>query len=362
MYEIFSYKPNPNHNLYTHHIFPLVFLGLAALIWILLDLSSGRHLVLFIYFAFVAGAIWELSLLTSSWKASVSFHLLILILASFGAMIISFLGSDSNADNVAGFVDIAFYIFAIVSFQLIFLLFSGKFTANINEGHAFAYTLILFYFLIENSPSTGSFLGSYILYLIVLLLFSPFLIFSTVHVFTYINITPRDQLSLSIWSSVVLVILGVIYVLSVLNLHPISSKEEINLYMAVSTYMEFFFLAAASGYIAQNLTMVKRYVPDTNRIFEKKYLRKLYFQDIVRLNEMHVKRFSNSQTPKHRAAIYTTISMSLMISNYWLKLCSPELIVWVCLILTPAVFGNRDNRGAAGTQELVHPNSNRLIK
>jgi hypothetical protein len=147
------------------------------------------------------------------------------------------------------------------------------------------------------------------------------------HCFPYFHskLSNGVKLTLSLWSSVIALVLAVD---NFLKLYKYRDIEHLPTFSdSALVFIQFFLLGISSIYIAQNLTMVLAYLPG------KKYL-----ETVREMNDVHLKRFSNEQVYIVDAIIVLIISLTAFVLNYFFEFLPTNFMIWATITLTPLLL------------------------
>lgn len=275
---------------------------------------------------FFAGCSWELYRITGAIQRVVKYV--------GGALILSALitlGSEKN-DRSLSLDEMLFFwpfVFAVTFFVIVLATFQREYTVRLRETDTMLHTIAAWYLLLEflsDVPSIPFFA----------LLLLPFSIHSLWHAYSHRSLTTKDRLWLSVWSTMVMLVLGTVYLVGIFQ-RPLgeafihSSSALLVSYRA----LEWFLCGVAAAYIAQNFAMVFGYLPGKTRFFNA-----AYFREIKELSALHTERYESTQACKHRALLVSLTSITALALNSWFNLMNPFMAIWVLFaLMTPVARG-----------------------
>jgi hypothetical protein len=270
------------------------------------------------YVAFIAGTAWELWRLSKNW---LDFYLI--VLAAFGLNLFGLLDTLLGRP-LQDFIRTWPFGF---SFCLVFIgagVYVKKILPKLGEGATLMHSFALSYWLLEMHRSGR--LG--IIWLI--LSFIP-LTYCLLHAFTSIEISKKDRLCLSLWSTLVMIVFGINYFRNIISLRSVESLLQVNSHLAAFNHFAETFLLGASGiYIVLNLGMIGMYLPGKRTFFNDEY-----FALIKKLTAMHIERYSPEQVNQKHVLFISFMTVGFLLANWITKMINPNFAVWIILILLP---------------------------
>lgn len=194
-------------------------------------------------------------------------------------------------------------------------------TKKLTEGITLLLTIAINYWIIANGYwDTSSIFVKFLIAINALLS-----IFAFYNAFSYSKLSNGVRLTLSLWSSVIALVLAVD---NFLKLYKYRDIEHLPTFSdSALVFLQFFLLGISSIYITQNLTMVLAYLPG------KKYL-----ETVREMNDVHLKRFSNEQVYIVDAIIVLIISLTAFVLNYSFEFLPTNFMIWTTITLTPLLL------------------------
>lgn len=286
--------------------------------------TTTNRLIPISVIALIAGAIIENKRLTPKWSTVFN-----ITLFSFVFSFLCFL-PGKHEDTYIFENHIATWPYA---FLLIFLIISGAFNKDkiiprMTEGVTLVMSVGIIYWVLDHGfyQTNSVFLKG--------LMIAGFAIavFSIVNAFVSINLSRPLRLFLSLWSSVIMILLAFDNIYLVYQ----NGQVEDSVFMLDKIYvgLQYFLLGICSVYILQNALMILGFLPDKYRFFNKKY-----FDDIRELKNEHIERYSEYQSNFLLSFICLISSVSCFVINHYFEILPRNTAIWlVFFVLNSTVY------------------------
>ena len=273
------------------------------------------HHILHLYFLPIL-----LGLTIEYWRISKNFHTVLLTaLAAFVLSFFNFLPSKhehgyhfKNHLEFWPFAFLGIYIFLAMIIQF------TQATKKLTEGITLLLTISINYWILSNNYWHSDYLV--IKFLIIINgIFSAYSIF---HAISYKNHSKASVFILSVWSSIITLILSfdnIIKVYQYKDLEHMTSLSESSF-----SFLQFFFLGISSIYIAQNIIMVGAFLPG-----------KHYLETIRDIADVHIGRYSDEQVYLFDAILVGITSMVVFAINYRFQFLPTNFMIWAMITITP---------------------------
>ncbi len=249
-----------------------------------------------------------------------------LLITLFGALLLSFFivlyfSTDSSDPKGALYFWPQLYIF---SFSIIALYYLKKeITPKLTEGITLLQSLAIIYWIVD----IGNIMDSIIIYFAIAigLIFS---IFSMYNAFSYRILTKSTRLSLSIWSSIIMLIFGFEFVINIFKYYQINTSNDTN-EIIIFTFQNFIF-GISIIYIIQNFILLFDY------LFEERS--KIMYNSQDEIQRVHINRFSEEQIKiKHAIIVFIAISIYFFL-NYQFQFIPRNMAIWSTFIFVPYIL------------------------
>lgn len=275
---------------------------------------------------FFAGCSWELYRVTGAVRRVVTYVGGALLSSALFLFIAEKNDRSLTLDEMLYFWPFAF---ALAFFVIVLATFQREYTVRLRETDTMLHTIAAWYLLIEFSAFPfWLVLGA--------LFFLPFSAHSLWHAYSLTSLSKRDRLWLSLWSTLVMLVLGSVYLVGIFQ-RPLEEAFLQSSDALVISYraLEWYLCGVAAAYIAQNFAMVFGYLPGKHRFFNA-----AYFRDIKELSELHTGRYEETQGCKRRALAVSLVSIVALSLNSWLNIMNPFMAIWVLFaLMTPVARG-----------------------
>ncbi len=305
------------------------FIGIGILSLILLLYISYRMyrteriLIPISIFALIAGAIFETKRITEKWWIVLSTALI-----SFFLSFLAFLpGKREHNYNFENHIEIWPY-----SFLFFFLIFTISFNKDkvipkLTEGITLLQSIAIIYWVLDFGLMTTD--NLFLIALMCLgLLFSVFSIF---HAFTHTDLTRTSRLTLSIWSTIIFVLLATENIIRIFHNEQIENTEDITSGFYIG--LQYFLLGISSVYIAQNYFMLMGFLPGKGTFFNQQY-----FKDLKELKSEHIKRYSTEQIDILHSLFCIVFTSGIFYLNFYYKVVPKHIAIWIVFVTFPFVI------------------------
>lgn len=264
----------------------------------------------------LAGLILESYRISKNWET--------LLLKIFTSFLLSFLafapGKHEYIYNFANHILIWPY-YLIFFFALFTVIFNReKVTAKLTEGITLLLSISAVYWTIDYG--FVEFDNFWEITLLTLLF--PFTIVTLLHAFTNIKLDKGSRLFLSIWSTIILVIIACD------NIKLVFGNERITKYTyftdGFSIGIQYFLLGISTVYIMQNFILLYGFLPEKGTKY--KY--------VLRENiKRHVERYSEKQVLAKDSVICIIYSVFFYVLNYYTNLLPRNTMIWLVVFTFP---------------------------
>lgn len=219
------------------------------------------------------------------------------------------------------------YVFVVIFAIIIFITNYEKIRLQLNEGIVLILHCAFLYYCFENGAITFSnFWGS---------VFTIFLGLATLiillHAFTKIQLTDGFRLILSLWSSIILMIMSISNVYHIVKSGEIEHILNFNEKLLVG--LNNFLLGITAIYILENISMLYRFIPEKGSVRSG-----MYKYDLQRSKDVHINRFSIRQLSPFLALIIIFLTGSWFVANHINHYLPTNLAIWSLLVLLPVIL------------------------
>ncbi len=278
---------------------------------------SDRKILQLNFIALLLGLVFEYRRISEKWAT--------VLWTALGAYVLSFFafakGKGQRAYIFEDHLEMWPYYFLGAFIIIAVAVQYTSVTKKMTEGITLLLTIAINYWVIANGYwDTGSiFVKSLIAINIVLSIFSFY------NAFSYSNLSKGVRLTLSLWSSIIALVLAID---NFLKLYKYRDIEHLPTFSdSALVFLQFFLLGISSIYIAQNLTMVGAYLPG-----------KKYMETVREMNDVHLNRFSKEQVYIVDAIIVLIISLTAFVLNYFFQFLPTNFMIWTTITLTPLLL------------------------
>ena len=298
-----------------------IFIGLAVIsaiftIYIGYRISiSERKLLAFSFVPLLLGILLESYRITKDWKIVLS-KSVIAYFFSFIAFLPAKKETNYNFDNHIEWWSQAFLFgFLLISISM----FKEKTISKLTEGLTLLFSLSFLYWSLDIGFFSLDFQHWFfsILQILCILL----ILFSLINAFTTIALTKTNRLCLSIWSTIVVVIISVDNIFTIYGKGDLETSKYFsdNLLLGI----QYFLLGISAVYVFQNLILLTGFLPDRTQIYPKTLKENV---------KDHVERYSEEQVNPIDSLICVLYCGVFYYLNYSFSILPRNSMVWVVII------------------------------
>lgn len=289
--------------------------------------ESGKRLIPVSILALIAGVLFESRRVSQKW--SVVFAV---ALGSLVFSMLAFLPFRGESDyQIATHIEVWPYWF-IVIFSIISIATHGdKVVPRLTEGITLLQSIAVTYWVIDYGfINTNNYFLETLMVIGVL-----FSLYSVFHAFTYTTLTRGSRLTLSLWSSVIMVLFAIDNVYRVYQNEQVENTADIShgTYIA----LQFFLLGISAIYIIQNFLMLVGFLPGKGTFFNAEYLR-----DVRELKKEHIKRYSEHQVSIGYSLLCALFASAVFVLNYYYQILPRHLAIWTVFVIFPLFLSTFD--------------------
>jgi hypothetical protein len=291
--------------------------------------SSGKRLVPLSLLALIAGVLFEGRRLSQKWSTVLG-----ITLGSLVMSLLAFLPGRREVDyQIGNHIEIWPYWF-IILFALISIATHGdKVVPRLTEGITLLQSIAVTYWVIDFGLfSTDSYFLKALMGIGIM-----FSLYSLFHAFTYTSLTKGGRLTLSLWSSMVMLLFAFDNVYRIYQNEQIENAADIS--HAAYVALEFFLLGISAIYIIQNFLMLMGFLPGKGTFFNAQY-----FRDVRELNRDHISRYSDRQVSIGHSLLCAISTIAAFALNHYYQILPRHLAIWAVFVLFPfllSVFATR---------------------
>lgn len=272
--------------------------------------------------AMVAGVLFESKRRIKGWLP-----VILLTLGSYLLSFVAFLPGRRERLNTYLFenhIAIWPYAFVFIHLLLLIVLYKDKVIPRLTEGTTLIQSAAMMYWAIDSGFNFTS--NLFLLFAVATgLLFSIYALF---HAFTNAELSRASRLTLSVWSSVIMLLMAADYIYQLYQADPIEQTEGIS--QALFTGLSYFLLGISGLYIFQSLMMLTVFLPD-----RKSFFNAAYYQEIGELKKTHIKRYSDKQVPALRSLGYLLFCGAVFFLNSYFQLLPRHTVIWAMVFVSP---------------------------
>ncbi len=332
-------KPKPGKGIQAKpYIFAFGFLVIALSVYLTFGLSTSHdRLIPFSILTLIAGLVYEFKRKSVKWS-TVFYTVLISFILSLLVLVPE---HNEEVYNLANHIVPWPYAF-IFFFMIIALVFHGdKFDTKLTEGITLIQSAAIIYWVIDYGLLSDPSLFM-LIFMIAGLILS---LFTLLHAFSYLELSNNSRFILSLWSSIIMILFAVDITINVYNNADI--ENAVSIAQGLFTGLQFFLLGISGMYTVRNLVLLAGFIPTRGRFFNDRY-----FQQLKKLRDYHIKRFSNQQVSITDSIFCLVFSSALFALNSLFNVMPRQQAIWLLFVMFPFVlylFNNFRNRSSHGS-------------
>jgi hypothetical protein len=308
---------------YKSMFFFLGFLISIFAVYVALKLNSFEKAYIPIsMFAIIMGLLFEYRRISQKWS-----YVLYMTLGSFALGFFAMLAGKEEGANLFDkdiiVLPLAFLFFFVT---IAVVVHEKNIIAHLTEGITLMQSIAFIYFILD----TGSWQSRFILLKLLVIIAGLLSLFVIFYSLSNFKLSKKSRLRLSIWSSVIMVVLAADNIFHVYLNEPIETSN--NFWQASYIGTQYFLLGITSIYIAQNFFMLMDFLPDRGGNSNGKY-----FNKINHLKAKHVARYSRQQIKKSQGLLCILLTSIIFGLNYYFRFVPRSFAIWSVFILFPMI-------------------------
>ena len=279
---------------------------------------SERKLLAFSFVPLLLGILLESYRITKNWKIVLS-KSAIAYFFSFIAFLPGKRETNYNFDNHIELWSQAFLLgFLLISISM----FKEKTISKLTEGLTLLFSLSFLYWSLDIGFFSLDFEHWFFSFL--QLISVVFILFSLINAFTKITLSKTNRLWLSIWSTIVMVIISVDNVFAIYGKGDLETSRYFsdNLLLGI----QYFLLGISAIYVFQNLILLTGFLPDRTQVYPKTLKETL---------KDHVERYSEEQVSPIDSLICVLYCGVFYYLNYSFSILPRNSMIWIVIISFP---------------------------
>ncbi len=285
--------------------------------------ASGRRLIPISVIAIIAGVIFESKRLSDKWST-----VLLTASVSFIFSFLAFLpGKREHNYNFENHIEMFPYWF-IILFAIFSIAFHGdKVIPKLTEGITLLQSSAVIYWVVDYGfvYTNSVFLKTL---MIIGLLFSTYAVF---HAFTHAILSRTSRLTLSIWSSLIMMLFASDNIYRIYQNEQIENTADIT--HGIYIGLQFFLLGVSCIYVIQNFIMLIGFLPGKGTFFNAQY-----FGDLKELKSDHIKRYSDKQVSILHSFFCVLFTGTIFVLNYHYQILPRHVAIWIVFVTFPFVL------------------------
>ena len=303
----------------------------SLLSFLFYKISVSEHKILSIsYIALLLGVLFESFRITDNWKTVIYIFIGSLLLSLFCFLPYKHESNYIFENHLENWPYYFLFFFAFGSS----IWHSDSTIIKLTEGLTLIQTISIIYWLLDygiyNIDSWFTKIS-----ITIILLFSFLSIF---HSLSYYVLSRTTRLTLSIWSSLIMLLFAIDKIYRVFQYGDIENSK----YFSQSFYIgiQYFLLGVSSIYIIQNVIMLMGFLPGKHTFFNSQY-----FKELRELKNDHIERYSDEQVNIFHSIICILLTGTFYFINYKYQYLPRHTSIWIGFILFPFLLKLTSLRG-----------------
>lgn len=290
--------------------------------------TSDRKIVTISLLALFAGLLLESMRLIGNWK--------IVLFTLLGAYILSLLGflpgRGGRSYDFETHIQIWPYWIIFIFSILVGVFNKDKVTAKLTEGTTLLQSLSVLYWIADYGFMNINHWFPQSLLIIALL----FCFFSLVQALTYTKLSRPIRLTLSIWSSVIMLAFAIDNIYRVYQNEDIESTRYLSDGLFIG--LQFFLLGISALYIVQNFMLLVGFLPSKNGNYRK---------DLKEIRNDHINRYCGEQVAIGHSILCILFAIIVYGLNYEFKILPRHTLIWLVFLIFPFIvqFTSKERPG-----------------
>ncbi len=297
-------------------------LGIVLILsFLFYKISVSEHKILSISFiALLLGVLFESFRITDNWKTVIYIFIGSLLLSLFCFLPYKYESNYLFENHLGNWPYYFLFFFAFGSS----IWHSERTKVKLTEGLTLIQTISIIYWLLDygiyNIDSWFTKIS-----IAVIIIFSFLSIF---HSLSYYVLSRTTRLTLSIWSSIIMLLFAIDNIYRVFQYEDIENSK----YFSQSFYvgLQYFVLGVSSIYIIQNMIMLMGFLPGKHTFFNPQY-----FKELRELKKEHIERYSDEQVNVFHSIVCILLTGTFYYINYKYQYFPRHTSIWIGFILFP---------------------------
>ena len=231
-------------------------------------------------------------------------------------------------DLIKVFSYVLIFIFALfISFDN-----NEKTTSNLTEGVTLIQSLSLIYWITDFYLLNSENIFAKIILIIALIITSSFTIFSIYHALTYTKLSNTIRLTLSIWSTLIMITFSIINILSILQNDDINNSNYIS--QVLNIVLQYFLLGISVFYIVQNHNLIVNFLPGKH----DKLIKAISPELLIDNKTNHLERYAENQVKIEDSMFCILYAIILYGLNLILNFLPSLTLIWLVIFTFPVIL------------------------
>lgn len=292
-------------------------LGVALTIYIGYRASmSDEKLFSVSLLALFAGLLFESFRITDNWR-NVIYIFTGTYFFSIFSLLLGIIGSDYNFQF---YIEFWPYYFMFIFSMTTAIFNKDKVTAKLTEGISLLQSISIIYWAIDYGFIN---IDNWFAKLLLIIVF-VFSLFSIVQSLSNITLSRTVRLTLSIWSSIIMLAFAIDNVYRVYQNEDIETTKFLSQGLYIG--LQYFLLGISVIYVTQNYMLLAGFLPSKNGDYEN---------DLKVTKEEHIERYSDKQVLIGHSILCILYTVTFYVLNYRYQILPRHTMIWLVFLTFP---------------------------
>lgn len=269
--------------------------------------------------ALSAGLLFESFRITDNWR-NVIYIFIGTYFFSIFSLLVGIIGSDYNFQF---YIEFWPYYFMFIFSMTTAIFNKDKVTAKLTEGITLLQSLSIIYWTIDYGfLNVDNWFAKSLL--IIVLIFS---FFSLVQSLSHIALSRTVRLTLSIWSSIIMLAFALDNIYGVYQNEAIETTEFLSQGLYIG--LQYFLLGISVIYVTQNYMLLVGFLPNKNGDYKN---------NLKVTKEEHIERYSDKQVLIGHSMVCISYTVTIYVLNYRYQILPRHTMIWLVFLTFPFVL------------------------
>lgn len=232
-------------------------------------------------------------------------------------------GKRERVYNIENHIEFWPYFFIFIFSLITAISYKEKVTAKLTEGITLLQSISLIYWAIDYGFLN---IDNWIVktFLIIAILLS---VFSIIQALTYFKLSRTIRLTLSIWSTIIMIAFAIDNIYRVYQNEDIEATQHISQGFYIG--LQYFLLGVSAIYITQNYMLLAGFLPSKNGNYKR---------DLKETKKEHIDRYSENQVLIGHSILCILYVLTVYGLNYKYQILPRHTMIWLVFMTFPLIL------------------------